>query len=112
MPSVLRRSALIEVALGLIALVAVIAVASAEDLIIGVAGPQSGLGAVFGLDQARAAQLAAEIVNAKGGILAHSIKIIAKDSQNESTIADTQAFRDLLLRRDVVTTIYDFRIGA
>jgi branched-chain amino acid transport system substrate-binding protein len=68
---------------------------STEPIAIGVVGPQSGVGAFVGLEQVRAAELAAEIVNAKGGILGRKIKIIAKDSQNESTVADTQAFRDL-----------------
>lgn len=66
-----------------------------EPIAIGVVGPQSGVGAFVGLEQVRAAQLAADIVNAKGGILGRKVKVIAKDSQNESTVADTQAFRDL-----------------
>jgi branched-chain amino acid transport system substrate-binding protein len=95
MAGMLRRCGLVDLAVTFVALSVVTSVAAAEDLTIGVVGPQSGLGAVFGLDQVRAAQLAAQIVNAKGGILGHTVKIIAKDSQNESTMADTQAFRDL-----------------
>jgi branched-chain amino acid transport system substrate-binding protein len=68
---------------------------NAEPINIGVVGPQSGPASVIGLDQVRAAQLAAEIANANGGILGRKVKVIARDSQNESTLADTQAFRDL-----------------
>lgn len=89
----LRR--VIAIAIFLAALAGAARPLRAEDLTIGVVGPQSGLGAVFGVDQVRAAQLAAEMVNASGGILGKTVKIIARDSQNESTMADTQAFRDL-----------------
>jgi branched-chain amino acid transport system substrate-binding protein len=91
----MRRRRFIDIAIGLVAVIIAATSSRAEDLTIGVVGPQSGLGAVFGLDQVRAAQLAAEMVNANGGILGKTVKIIARDSQNESTLADTQAFRDL-----------------
>src|SRR5271154_7049722 len=91
----LRRGGFIELAIAVATVMAAAGSSRAEDLTIGVVGPQSGLGAVFGLDQVRAAQLAAEMVNANGGILGKTIKITARDSQNESPLADTQAFRDL-----------------
>jgi ABC-type branched-subunit amino acid transport system substrate-binding protein len=95
MLSVLRGAGLLKAALGLTGLIATMAGAGAEELIVGVVGPQSGPGAVFGVDQVRAAELAAKIANSKGGILGRTVKVIARDSQNESTMADTQAFRDL-----------------
>ncbi len=91
----LRRGGFIELAVAVAAFISATGSSRAEDLTVGVVGPQSGLGAVFGLDQVRAAQLAAEMTNANGGILGKTVKIIARDSQNESTLADTQAFRDL-----------------
>ena len=94
MLSVLRGAGLLKAALGLTGLIAAMAGAGAEELIIGVVGPQSGPGAVFGVDQSRAAELATKIANSKGGILGRTVKVIARDSQNESTMATTQAFRD------------------
>jgi branched-chain amino acid transport system substrate-binding protein len=91
----MHRSWLISlapVALLCTALMIVPAPALAEDVIkFGVAGPQSGDLAPFGIPPARAAELVVKEINAKGGILGKQVKLIVVDDLCKPEIATNVA---------------------
>lgn len=60
----------------------------AADIVkVGLNYPKTGPYAVEGLDQYRAAQMAAEEINAAGGILGQQVKIVWRDSQSKASVA-------------------------
>jgi branched-chain amino acid transport system substrate-binding protein len=75
--------------------------ASAEDTIkIGYPMPLSGPAAVYGVPVTKGAQLAAEDINAKGGILGRKIEIISRDSKANADEAVRLA-RELIIKDNV-----------
>lgn len=56
---------------------------------IGLNYPETGPYSVQGLDQLRAAQMAAEEINAAGGIMGKEIELIMKDSQSKADLTKT-----------------------
>jgi branched-chain amino acid transport system substrate-binding protein len=75
--------------------------ASAEDPIkIGYPMPLSGPAAVYGVPVTKGAQLAAEDINAKGGILGRKIEILSRDSKANADEAVRLA-RELIIKDNV-----------
>ncbi len=62
-------------------------VLAADAVKVGLNYPKTGPYSAMGLDQWRAAELAAEEINAAGGILGKPVEIIWRDSQSKSKIA-------------------------
>jgi len=56
---------------------------------LGVAGPQSGDLASYGIPSARAAELVVREVNAKGGVLGRQVKLLVEDDVCKPEIAAT-----------------------
>lgn len=59
----------------------------ASEVVIGLNYPASGAYAVQGLAQERAADMAIEEINQKGGILGHQIKLLKKDTQSKPSLS-------------------------
>lgn len=74
--------------------------ASGKPITIGFIGEQSGPFSFFGTETTRAMKLAAEQVNAAGGILGRQVVIADRDSQTSVNVAVRQA-RDLLFSEHV-----------
>ncbi|CAK0756152.1 branched-chain amino acid transport system substrate-binding protein [Gammaproteobacteria bacterium] len=71
----------------LILLFGVVGTAVANDVVIGLNYPETGPYAVQGLDQVRAADLAAEEINSSNGILGRQIRLAKRDSKSRPDIA-------------------------
>ena len=79
-------------ALAVVALTAGASVASAgEPIRLGVAGPQSGDLASYGIPSSRAAELVVREVNAKGGVLGRQVKLLVEDDVCKPEIAANTA---------------------
>ncbi|MDQ7837400.1 MAG: substrate-binding protein [Thermodesulfobacteriota bacterium] len=63
-----------------------VSLAGADAVKIGLNYPATGPYAIEGLDQLRAAELAAEEINAAGGILGKQIELVKRDSMSKSDI--------------------------
>jgi ABC-type branched-subunit amino acid transport system substrate-binding protein len=63
--------------------------AYADDVAIGLNYPETGPYKAEGLAQSRAADLAADEINAAGGILGKKIKLVKKDSKSKPDVAKT-----------------------
>jgi branched-chain amino acid transport system substrate-binding protein len=78
--------------------------AADKELVVGVSDALTGAGAVYGLPQANAVQMAAEEINAAGGIKAgadtYKLKVIAYDDKANPTEA-TNSVRKLIDRDNV-----------
>ena len=78
--------------------------AAEKELLIGVSDSLTGPGAVYGLPQANSVQMAAEEINAKGGISAggdvYKLRVIANDDKANPTEA-TNSVRKLIDRDNV-----------
>lgn len=72
-------------------LLSALAPAAAADVLIGVAGPRQGPSGAVADDIARGAKLAAERINADGGVLGEPIQIIEADDGCEAAQAETAA---------------------
>jgi ABC-type branched-subunit amino acid transport system substrate-binding protein len=68
---------------------------AADMIMVGLNYPKTGPYAAEGLDQYRAAQMAAEEINAAGGILGNHVKIVWRDSQSKANVA-TQNVTELI----------------
>ena len=77
---------------------AALAPAAAADVLVGVAGPTRGPNAATAADISRAARLAAERINAEGGVLGQRIEIVAADDGCAGKQAEDAA-RTLIARR-------------
>jgi branched-chain amino acid transport system substrate-binding protein len=73
------------------ALAAAAGAGAAEPIRIGVAGPQSGDLASYGIPSARAAELVVKEVNAKGGILGRPVQLLVEDDVCKPEIAANTA---------------------
>ena len=79
------------------------AVAAAGDPIrLGVAGPQSGDLASYGIPSSRAAELVVKEINAKGGILGRQVKLLVEDDVCKPEIAANTAGKLVSDKVDVV----------
>lgn len=67
------------------------AVAGGEPIRLGVAGPQSGDLASYGIPSARAAALVVKEVNAKGGVLGRQVQLLVEDDVCKPEIAANTA---------------------
>ena len=65
----------------------------AADIILGVAGAQSGDLASYGLPSVNAAKLVAKKLNDKGGVLGMKIKVVPEDDQCKPELATNVAFK-------------------
>lgn len=92
------------------ALICVNAQAGEKELLIGVNDALTGPGAVYGLPQANAVQMAAEEINASGGIKAGSdtykLRVISNDDKANPTEATNSARK--LIDRDGVKYLLGF----
>src|SRR6476661_8549966 len=61
--------------------------AGKEPLKFGLAMPLTGSQALFGADQAKAAQWAVQDINAKGGIEGHPLEMVLLDTQADPRVA-------------------------
>jgi branched-chain amino acid transport system substrate-binding protein len=78
-------------------------VSAAADVIrLGVAGPQSGDLASYGIPSARAAELVVREFNAKGGVLGRQVKLLVEDDVCKPEIAANTAGRLVSAKADVV----------
>ena len=97
-------------ALALSAALLPLAHAQTEELVIGVNDALTGGGAVYGLPQANAVQMAADEINAAGGIKAGAItyrlKVITSDDKANPTEATNSVKK--LLDRDGVKYLLGF----
>lgn len=59
----------------------------ADDVVIGLNYPETGPYSVQGLAQKRAADMAVEEINAKGGILGKQIRMVVKDTKSNANIS-------------------------
>jgi branched-chain amino acid transport system substrate-binding protein len=102
----LRHSVVAAAALGACcaALVATAAPARAagEPIRLGVAGPQSGDLASYGIPSARAAALVAKELNAKGGVLGRQVEVVVEDDVCKPEIATNTAGKLVSAKVDVV----------
>lgn len=83
-------------------------VRAAEPVRIGILGPLSNF---TGIDLARTATMAAEEINAGGGILGRTLEIVNADSEGVPEKA-IQAFQQLAAREQVDAIVGGFRSGA
>lgn len=80
----------------LLALAGFFAPAWAQDTVkVGLNYPETGPYSVQGLDQLRAAQLAAEEINAAGGIMGKQVQIVTRDSKSKADLS-TENAKDLI----------------
>ncbi|HEY6001165.1 MAG TPA: branched-chain amino acid ABC transporter substrate-binding protein [bacterium] len=90
-----HRSILTAAALGACCAVliatAVPARAAGEPIRLGVAGPQSGDLASYGIPSARAAELVVKAINAKGGVLGRQVEVVVEDDVCKPEIATNTA---------------------
>jgi branched-chain amino acid transport system substrate-binding protein len=95
--------------LSALAVLAVVAVAArvpaasaGEPIRLGVAGPQSGDLASYGIPSARAADLVVREINAKGGVLGRQVKLLVEDDVCKPEIAANTAGKLVSDKADVV----------
>lgn len=92
-----RRSvSIIALAFGLMALAVLVAIpdaaqAAAKQIKIGVTGPMTGDQARWGLDLLHSVEIAAEEVNAKGGILGAKVVVVGEDDQHTPKLGEAVA---------------------
>ena len=79
---------------------------AADPIKIGVDNPQTGVYTALGNNEAAGMQLAAEQINAKGGILGRQIQLIFEDSTSDKTDIAVQKARKLIQSDKV-----DFLVG-
>lgn len=100
----LARSLATSLAMACAALVSLSAGAAEKELLIGVNDSLTGPGAVYGLPQANSVQMAADEINAAGGIKAgadvYKLRVIANDDKANPTEA-TNSVRKLIDRDGV-----------
>jgi branched-chain amino acid transport system substrate-binding protein len=87
-------------------LVAPLGAHAADDIKIGVPIPLSGPTAVYGVPILKGAQMAAEEINAKGGVLGRKIQILPRDSKANADEA-VRLSRELIIKDNV-----DFLAGT
>ena len=76
--------------------------AAAEPIRLGVAGPQSGDLASYGIPAARAAELVVREINAAGGVLGRQVKLLVEDDVCKPEIAANTAGKLVSDKADVV----------
>ncbi|MCI4428998.1 MAG: ABC transporter substrate-binding protein [Burkholderiales bacterium] len=100
----LAKPLLTSLAMATVALVCVSAGAAEKELLIGVNDSLTGPGAVYGLPQANSVQMAADEINAAGGIKAgpdvYKLRVISNDDKANPTEA-TNSVRKLIDRDGV-----------
>ena len=100
----LAKPLLTSLAMATVALVCVSAGATEKELLIGVNDSLTGPGAVYGLPQANSVQMAADEINAAGGIKAgpdvYKLRVISNDDKANPTEA-TNSVRKLIDRDGV-----------
>lgn len=86
--------------------------AKAEDIIVGVATSFSGWMAAFDTNPTRAAQLAVDEINAKGGLLGNKLKLVHIDTKTDQ--AETaRAAQELVARgAKMIMVACDFDMGS
>jgi branched-chain amino acid transport system substrate-binding protein len=100
-------------ALSLVALAAGTASAQGKDpIIIGAAIAQSGFAAPYDSDPAKAAQLAIEDINAKGGVLGRPLKLEIRDTKSDVAQGAVVAQELIDLGAKVIVVTGDFDFGG
>ena len=87
---------------------------AAEPIVIGAAIAQSGFAAPYDHDPSRAAEIAIEAINAKGGVLGRPLKMIYADTKSDLAHGAVAGMEVLDSGADIVivTGDYDFGGGA
>jgi branched-chain amino acid transport system substrate-binding protein len=110
MSTTMRRRTLLKagVAAGALQIASpfIIRARAADPLKIGVDNPQTGIYTALGNNEAAGMQLAAEQINAKGGILGRQVQLIFEDSTSDKTDIAVQKARKLIQSDKV-----DFLVG-
>ena len=75
-----------------------------QTLTVGVIGPLTGPAATYGLSQRQGVKLAADQINAEGGINGRKLQLLFLDDTNEKVKA-AEAGRDLIYRQNAVAII-------
>jgi branched-chain amino acid transport system substrate-binding protein len=86
--------------------------ASAEEIIIGAATSFSGWMAAFDTNPTRAAQLAVEEINAKGGLLGNTLKFVHIDTKTDQAETARAAQELVAQGAKMIMVACDFDIGA
>lgn len=84
--------------------------ASANEILVAVAGPMSGDLAVFGAQMRKGAELAVADINAAGGVLGKPLRLIVQDDQCNPNRATSVAHK--VVAQHVVTVIGHFCSGV
>ena len=77
--------------LAVLALIPAVAAMAADDIRVGVAGPQSGDLASYGIPTTHAAKLVVDEINAKGGINGRKLTLIVEDDVCKPEVATNSA---------------------
>ena len=102
MGSPLLRCLAAALAAGCLSAVCTSASAAGDVIRLGVAGPQSGDLASYGIPAARAAELVVREINAKGGVLGRQVKLLVEDDVCKPEIAANTAGKLVSDKADVV----------
>jgi branched-chain amino acid transport system substrate-binding protein len=86
--------------------------ASAKDLVIGMAIAQSGWMNAYDDDPSKAAAIAVDEINAKGGILGRKVKLIAADTKSDAAQAFKAGEQVLAQGAEFVIPSCDFDVGG
>lgn len=102
-----------KIALFLIAaIIAMSAEAADDDIVIGAATSSSGWMAAFDIGPTRAAQLAVDDINAKGGVLGRKLRLVAIDTKTDQSQTAKAAQALVAQNASLILTACDFDNGA
>jgi len=99
-----RRSFLFVASLTFAALALPHSALAQETVKIGFAGALTGPVAAFGNDIKRAMEMAADEINAKGGIKGRKVELVTRDDEHDP-VKTVAAFRNLIERQNVIAMI-------
>src|SRR5262245_26758787 len=103
-PMIGRRSLLFVASLTFAALVLPHFALAQETVKIGFAGALTGPVAGFGNDIKRAMEMAADAINAKGGIKGRKVELVTRDDEHDP-VKTVAAYRNLIERQNVIAMI-------
>jgi len=99
-----RRLFVVACSLAVAALMSARGAIAQETVKIGFAGALTGPVAAFGNDIKRAMEMAADAINAKGGIKGRKVEIVTRDDEHDP-VKTVAAYRNLIERQNVIAMI-------
>lgn len=85
---------------------------AADDLVIGMAVAKSGWMNAYDDDPMKAAEIAVEDINAKGGVLGRNLKLIYSDTKSDAAQAFKAGQEVLAAKAELVIASCDFDVGS